>query len=82
MDRYLRLTPLLGVCILIETVFFRINGNGPIKPFLKGFPFESCVNQWWSALFYIQNYNNPNEVVSNRDNWDYLGWQWGQVPFS
>lgn len=65
LDRYLRLTPLLCVCILISiSSFEHFFGTGPIWPFMNEIVSGPCVQHWWSALLHIQNYKNPTELVS------------------
>lgn len=62
--RYLRLTPLFAVCIVVSMTIFRYFGTGPLWPFYNYMAVEeSCRKYWWSALLYIQNYYNPDEMV-------------------
>lgn len=63
--RYLRLTPLLGMTILFSVTLLRFLGNGPLWPSLMKFFGGQCERNWWSALFYVQNYYNPNDIVRN-----------------
>lgn len=64
--RYLRLTPLLAVLILLSTTLFRFIGDGPIWPGFVEFLRNQCDEHWWSAMLYVQNYVNPDDIVSSR----------------
>lgn len=66
LDRYLRLTPLLGVCILVSATLLRFAGNGPIWLFMVDFLSGCCARNWPHALMHIQNfYHYPNEICYN-----------------
>lgn len=62
--RYLRLTPLLGITVLLSMSLLRFLGNGPIWPILFESYGESCKRNWWTVLLYVQNYLNPTDIVS------------------
>lgn len=61
--RYLRLTPLLGVTILVTMSSLRFFGSGPLWPQLLTFLSNRCDKYWWSALLHIQNYANDYGTV-------------------
>lgn len=61
--RYLRLTPLLAVLILIAMSLYRFIGNGPIWPNMFNEVKITCDVNWWLALLYIQNYGDPKGWV-------------------
>lgn len=61
--RYLRLTPLLVVIILLTTTLMRFFGNGPIWPTLTDLIRNQCERNWLSTLLYVQNYVNVNDMV-------------------
>lgn len=61
--RYMRLTPALGVCIVVNI--------GLMKYFVAYFPYafdhasvEPCETFWWSALLHTQIYTNAKQLVS------------------
>lgn len=62
LHRYLRMTPLLGVCVLVSVSLYRFLGNGPVWPISVHFFNENCKHYWWSALLHIQNYVNPGQI--------------------
>lgn len=84
--RYLRLTPILAVVILISLTLFRRvmgdfiliwsmfdliltpflffkMGSGPLWfSYIKNA--VNCDEYWWTSLLYIQNYYNPDKIVT------------------
>lgn len=53
-NRYLRITPLYGVIILMGTFIFPLLGSGPYWHVAKtwaGF----CERNWWKNLLYVNN---------------------------
>ena len=64
LHRYLRLTPLLAVTILLTTSLARFGGSGPLFPHMVRFFSEQCERNWWSTLLYVQNYVHPHDMVS------------------
>lgn len=63
LHRFARLTPLFGASILISTTILRFFGSGPFWPTMLHFFHGQCKRYWWSALLYIQNFVNQNEIV-------------------
>lgn len=63
-NRYLRLTPAYGACILATISIIRYCGNGPLWLSFYTFTAKDCEIYWWSSLLYVQNYVNPDDVVS------------------
>lgn len=61
--RFLRLTPLLAMGILLVTTLLNHVGDGPLWPKYTATQ-DNCVEYWWSALLYVQNYVNPTQMVS------------------
>ncbi|KAF2898405.1 hypothetical protein ILUMI_07770 [Ignelater luminosus] len=58
--RFLRLTPLLAILVLIHATVLKHLGTGPLwNYFITGLS-RSCETYWWSTLLYIQNYVNPD----------------------
>lgn len=62
--RYLRLTPAFAAMLLAHVALFNYFGSGPVWDNTNAYLVEGCKTYWWSALLYIQNYVNPNGVVS------------------
>lgn len=62
-NRYLRLTPLFSVCLLVAASTFRFFGHGPIWPISVDRYVGYCEQHWLSSLLYVQNYVNPKEFV-------------------
>lgn len=67
--RYLRLTPLLGVCVLVTATLYRFLGSGPIWPYMCAERVNPCKHYWWSALLYVQNYVNLSQMVCKYNHW-------------
>lgn len=63
LQRYIRLTPLLGVCILMLVSLYRFTGSGPLWDHMIDLQTSRCKNNWWAALLYVHNYVHPNEIV-------------------
>lgn len=64
LHRYLRITPVVAVTIFLFLTLFRFVGSGPYHNFLIQSHLPQCQDYWWSALLHVQNYVNPNNVVS------------------
>lgn len=62
--RYLRLTPLLAVALLISVSMTRFGNKGPLFVQSLRVAREQCQQYWWSTLLYIQNFVNPGDLVS------------------
>lgn len=64
LHRYIRMTPLLAATILVSVSLLRFLGNGPFWPILVDFNGGHCMHYWHSTMLYIQNYVNPDKIVS------------------
>lgn len=62
--RYLRLTPILAVIIVISLTLYKQLGSGPLY-YTYILNAINCDKYWWSALLYIQNYYNPEQICLN-----------------
>lgn len=62
--RYLRLTPVFAVVILIHATLLKFLGSGPLWYGAEQHLMESCRSLWWWALLYIQNYSGERIFVS------------------
>lgn len=65
LHRYLRLTPVFAFLILLVVSLFRHIGSGPYSTVDYNSNAIPCMKYWWSALLHIQNYVNPQEIVSS-----------------
>lgn len=63
LHRYLRLTPVLAVLILIFANLLKYLGNGPLWYNIEPNYMADCGEYWWSTLLYIQNYVNLDNQV-------------------
>lgn len=68
LHRYLRITPVVAILVLMLLTFFKFFGDGPYHTFMVNFHLPNCENYWWSALLHVQNYVNPTNVVSIEGN--------------
>nr|XP_023027647.1 nose resistant to fluoxetine protein 6-like [Leptinotarsa decemlineata] len=59
MHRYLRLTPVLAIAVLMHSTILRYFGNGPCWNIVESNLIEPCRNNWWMTLLYVQNYLQP-----------------------
>lgn len=63
LHRYLRLTPILAITILLVVSLYRHVGTGPISNLVwKDFS-ELCHTNWWNALLHIQTFFDPLKIV-------------------
>ncbi|XP_031352999.1 nose resistant to fluoxetine protein 6-like [Photinus pyralis] len=53
--RYVRLTPTLGVIVLVYVFLLKYMGSGPLWPELARRVSAPCETNWWKTLLYIQN---------------------------
>ncbi|KAF5285095.1 hypothetical protein FQA39_LY16784 [Lamprigera yunnana] len=61
MNRYLRLTPTLAIIILVHVAFVTYLGVGPML-MIQNRSSMNCRRYWWSALLYVQNFVNVNDM--------------------
>lgn len=62
LHRYLRFTPMVCGLIFMTMTLVRFTSSGPFWPFMIDHFTGSCRRYWWSTLFYVQNYVNPNAM--------------------
>lgn len=65
LHRFLRLTPFLGVAILITVSVLKYAGSGPLWPVIMNMLSGQCEENWWKTMLYVQNYVSPDNVVSH-----------------
>ncbi|ALC49556.1 CG14204, partial [Drosophila busckii] len=56
LHRYLRLTPVLGVAIMVYMKILPIIGNGPLYDGVIPSVVQDCQKYWYWTLVYMQNY--------------------------
>lgn len=61
-NRYIMITPIVAFSILFFIAFPDSLENTAM--FRRETQIGNCRMYWWSALFHIQNYVNPHNVVS------------------
>ncbi|XP_069691572.1 nose resistant to fluoxetine protein 6-like [Periplaneta americana] len=66
LHRFLRITPLLGLAVLLQASFLDKLGSGPIWDFLyQKKEKANCVENWWATLLNVQNYVNfKNQCIT------------------
>nr|XP_019546423.2 nose resistant to fluoxetine protein 6-like [Aedes albopictus] len=62
LHRYLRLTPVFAALILLTVGLLPYLGSGPLWNASLGLSVDQCNRYWWSALLYVQNYVNPDQI--------------------
>lgn len=65
--RYIRLTPLLGVFVLLELSLLRFLGSGPLWLRMADQERVKCEEFWWAYLLYVQNFIPTGSMVSVTD---------------
>lgn len=61
--RYFRVTPVLAAAILIHAGLLIHLGNGPNWNKVHEDMESGCLEYWWTALLYVQNYVNTLQMV-------------------
>lgn len=62
LHRYLRLTPIVAVSILIYLKVLPLMGDGPLYGNWNFDNYDSCNDNWYWTLLYVQNYAADREV--------------------
>jgi hypothetical protein len=57
----------IAAAILFFITLFKYLGDGPMWNASLAHPIGLCEKYWWSALLHIQNYVNPDGIVSERN---------------
>ena len=60
--RYVRLTPLYGICMLLASTLFLHLSNGPFWHYMQTRS-DNCADSWWTNLLYINNFVNQNKYA-------------------
>uniref|UniRef100_A0A1B6EC68 Nose resistant-to-fluoxetine protein N-terminal domain-containing protein n=1 Tax=Clastoptera arizonana TaxID=38151 RepID=A0A1B6EC68_9HEMI len=56
LHRYIRLTPMVALLLLINSSVFYYFGDGPIWKNMAGLQRDQCSEQWFPNIFYVSNY--------------------------
>jgi peptidoglycan/LPS O-acetylase OafA/YrhL len=64
--RYIRIVPVYGFFILLDSTLLVRMQDGPIWPRIAETERYFCRKNWWTNMLFINNYVNANEPVSNR----------------
>lgn len=65
LHRFLRLTPVLGLAILVYMKVLPLMGSGPVfRGFSKAIS-STCDKYWFWTILYVQNYVVPDEIVGS-----------------
>jgi len=72
LDRWLRLTPCVGVATLAYAVLLPNIGSGPLWPHANDD--YLCEKGWWAEIFYLTSW--PESPDPNAQNWTCLGVTW------
>ncbi|XP_051859907.1 nose resistant to fluoxetine protein 6-like [Drosophila albomicans] len=66
LHRYLRLTPVVAVAIIVHMKLLPIVGNdGPTTAQAAVENYENCKTNWWMTLLYVQNYATKNMCLNH-----------------
>uniref|UniRef100_A0A2A4JEF2 Nose resistant-to-fluoxetine protein N-terminal domain-containing protein n=1 Tax=Heliothis virescens TaxID=7102 RepID=A0A2A4JEF2_HELVI len=61
LNRFIRLTPLLAVCALLQASYFNRMTDGPYWLYVATLT-NNCRNNWWSTLLHLQNFVHVEEM--------------------
>jgi hypothetical protein len=53
--------------VLVSATLLKYMGSGPRWPLFDQNFQQPCANYWWSALLYVQNYVNLNDMVNMKN---------------
>jgi hypothetical protein len=62
-----RLTAPFAIVVLVSATLVKYIGSGPMWPFVDQNVQQTCANNWWSALLYVQNYVNVTSMVNMKN---------------
>lgn len=63
--RYLKVTPYVGILIYFLLALTPYSSDGPYFKFFTEAQVPQCETYFWSAVLHVQNYVNPESLVSN-----------------
>lgn len=62
--RIMRVTPFVGILIFFLMTLTKYSSEGPYYTFFTEAQLPACEQYWWSAMLHVQNYVNPDAIVS------------------
>lgn len=62
--RYLKVTPYVALLILLLLTLTRYSSDGPYYKLVTETQRPACETYFWSAVLHVQNYVNPDNIVS------------------
>lgn len=65
LHRYLRLTPVVALAILVYMTLLPFMGDGPLFNSIKFDDYNHCKKTWFWTLLFLQNYATPDLVSSS-----------------
>lgn len=63
--RYLKVTPYVGIIIYFLLTLTPYSNDGPYFKLFTEAQVPACETYFWSAVLHVQNYVNPENIVSN-----------------
>ncbi|XP_058446399.1 nose resistant to fluoxetine protein 6-like [Malaya genurostris] len=60
--RIIRILPAYGFLIFFTIAFAEHFGEGPLYRHLVQPTVDACVDNWWTAMLFVQNYMNPDRL--------------------
>lgn len=63
--RYVKVTAYVGVLIYLLLTLTPYSSDGPYYRFFTEAQVPACETYFWSAVLHVQNYVNPESIVSN-----------------
>ncbi|XP_017074563.2 nose resistant to fluoxetine protein 6-like [Drosophila eugracilis] len=63
LHRYLRITPMLAVAIIVHLKILPLMGDGPLYGQWNFDNYDNCKKSWFWTLLYVQNYATENECL-------------------
>ncbi|CAH0581529.1 unnamed protein product [Chrysodeixis includens] len=61
LNRFMRVTPLLAVAVLLQATYYNTVVDGPHWVQVSEWT-DRCRNNWWSTIFHVQNIVNPRSM--------------------
>ncbi|XP_062124809.1 nose resistant to fluoxetine protein 6-like [Drosophila sulfurigaster albostrigata] len=65
LHRYLRLTPVVALAILLYMKILPLFGDGPMYENVKFDDYNHCKRTWFWTLLYLQNYATPDLCINH-----------------
>lgn len=62
--RYLKVTPYVAILILLLLTLTKYSNDGPYFTLITESQRPACETYFWSAVLHVQNYVNPDSIVS------------------